>query len=103
MMLAQLVMDAQATITPMIDPVALGTMAQPQTAEPPGIAGFKNILSWAMWIALSVCVLGIMVTGAMMAIASRDGRGGEHGARLLWVLVGCVVIGSASGFVNVLV
>lgn len=69
---------------------------------PPGSEGFLTILRWAAWIAFGVCVLGVIVAGAMMAISSRQGQGGEHGARLMWVLGGCIVIGSASGLVGAL-
>jgi hypothetical protein len=69
---------------------------------PPGSQGFLTIIRWVMWVALGVCVLGVVVTGASMAIASRRGEGGEHASRLLWVLGGTIIIGSATGLVSAL-
>ncbi|QAY65004.1 hypothetical protein ET495_17275 (plasmid) [Xylanimonas allomyrinae] len=71
--------------------------------QPPGAEGFTKILGWAAWIAFGVCVLGVIVAGATMAIQSRRGEGGEHMSRLGWVLAGCIVIGSASALVGALV
>lgn len=74
-----------------------------QGVAPPGSEGLLEILSWAAWIAFGVCVLGVIICGAAMAVASRrSGDGGEHGSRLAWVLAGCIVIGSASGLVGAL-
>ncbi|RJK92539.1 hypothetical protein D5H78_18865 [Vallicoccus soli] len=67
---------------------------------PPGSEGFLTILQWAANIGLGLGVLGVIVAGAMMAVASRRGEGQEHGSRLMWVLAGCIVIGSASGLVT---
>lgn len=70
---------------------------------PPGSEGFLKILSWAAWIAFAVCVLGVIMAGATMAVQSRRGEGGEHMSRLGWVLAGCIIIGSASALVGALV
>lgn len=72
---------------------------------PPGSQGFTTILGWVAWIAFGICVLGVIVTGAQMAISHRGGGGGggEHAARLGWVFAGCIVIGSASALVGALV
>jgi type IV secretory pathway VirB2 component (pilin) len=87
--------------------VAAGILAQVPDpgagTPPPGSEGFLSILSWAAWIAFGVCVLGVIIAGAAMALGNRRGEGGEHAQRLGWVLAGCIVIGSASGFVGALV
>jgi hypothetical protein len=74
-----------------------------QGEAPPGSDDILQILKWAAWIALAICVAGVIAAGAMMTIQSRRGEGGEHAARLAWVLAGCIVIGSASGLVGALV
>jgi hypothetical protein len=74
-----------------------------QGQKPPGASGLEKILSWAAWIAVLVCVLGVLVAGAMMAIQHRRGEGGESVSRLGWVFAGCIVIGSASALVGALV
>jgi hypothetical protein len=70
---------------------------------PPGSEGFLTILRWVAYIALGICVLGVIVAGASMAISHRRGEGGEQASRLGWVLAGSIVIGSASGLVAALV
>ena len=69
-------------------------------SQPPGSGGIVTIIKWAAWIGLAVCVLGVIIAGASMAIASRRGDGGEHMSKLGWVLGGCIIIGSASGLVG---
>jgi hypothetical protein len=63
----------------------------------------QTLVDWVTTIAISICILGVIVAGAMMAIGQRRGEGGEHAARLGWVLAGCIVIGCASGLVRALV
>ena len=70
--------------------------------QPPGTQGINTIISWVTWIAFSICILGVIIAGAVMAIGQRRGEGGEHAARLGWVLAACVVIGSASALVGAL-
>lgn len=70
---------------------------------PPGSDGVSTVLSWAAWIALALCVLGVIIAGAMMALGSRRGEGGEHAGRLGMVMAACIVIGTASGIVGALV
>lgn len=70
--------------------------------KPPGIGGFTTILAWAAWIGFAVCVLGVIITGATMAISHRRHEGGEHMARLGYVFAGCVLIGGASALVGAL-
>jgi type IV secretory pathway VirB2 component (pilin) len=70
--------------------------------RPPGADGIDKVISWVTWIAFSICILGVVIAGAMMAIGQRRGEGGEHAARLGWVLAACIVIGSASALVRAL-
>jgi TrbC/VIRB2 pilin len=71
---------------------------------PEGVQSKVNtVVSWVTTISISICILGVIIAGAMMAIGQRRGEGGEHAARLGWVLAGCIVIGTASGFVKALV
>src|SRR5690625_4030295 len=70
---------------------------------PPGAEGFLTILSWVKWIALAVCVAGLMIAGATMAIQSRRGEGGEHMGRIVMVLGGVIVIAAATSLIGFLV
>jgi hypothetical protein len=51
---------------------------------------------------VTVCVLGFIVTGATIAIQHRSGGGGDAGPRVGMVMVGCVVLGSATALVKAL-
>jgi hypothetical protein len=72
------------------------------TAKAPGAIQKQvgDVVNYVTWIGMMVCVLGIVIAGAMMAIGQRRGEGGEHASRLGWVVAGCIVIGSASALVN---
>ena len=74
-----------------------------QGQQPPGSDGIVKILGWAAWVAVVICVLGVLIAGATMAIQHRRQEGGESMARLGWVLGGVIVIGSASALVGALV
>jgi len=92
MMLAHLISEA-ANVLPLVDDPGVGQ-------APPGSDQFNKVIGWVTWIAFSICLLGVVIAGAMMAIGQRRGEGGEHAARLGWVLAACIVIGSASMLVN---
>ena len=94
MMLVHLISEA-ANQLPLVDDPGAGD-------APPGADSFNKVISWVTWIAFSICLVGIIIAGAMMAIGQRRGEGGEHAARLGWVLAACIVIGSASLLVNAL-
>ncbi|GAA2836534.1 hypothetical protein GCM10010522_63540 [Kribbella solani] len=96
MMLAHVISEAMSQI-PLVDDPGTGT-------APPGDMGtqLNKVIGWVTWIAFSICLVGIVIAGAMMAVGQRRGEGGEHAARLGWVLAACIVIGSASMLVNAL-
>lgn len=64
--------------------------------------GLNKVLDWVKYIAYLICGLGIVIAGGMMAIGQRRGEGGEHAARLGWVLAACIVIGAATALVDAL-
>lgn len=75
----------------------------PEPVQPPGTSGFTTIMGWVKWVALAVCVIGIIVAGALMAINSRRGEGGEHAGRIGFALGGVIVISAAASLVGFLV
>ena len=81
----------------------LGAVPDPTPVQPPGTEGFTAIMGWAKWVALAVCVLGIIAAGAMMAIQSRRGEGGEHVGKIGMALGGVIVISAAASMVGFLV
>lgn len=72
-------------------------------SAPPGFQGFIVILEWVKWISLGVCVIGLMVAGATMAINSRRGEGGEHMGKIGMTLAGVIVISAAASLISFLV
>jgi hypothetical protein len=69
----------------------------PGSVQPPGTEGLTTMLGWGGWLVSFVCVAGILIVAAMMAIKHRRGEGGgEAMGALGWVLGACV-LGSAAG------
>lgn len=70
---------------------------QPGQEQPPGTEGLSTMLGWGGWLVSFVCVAGILIVAAMMAVKHRRGEGGgEAMGSLGWVLGACV-LGSAAG------
>jgi hypothetical protein len=69
----------------------------PGNVQPPGTQGLTTMLGWGGWLVSFVCVAGILIVAAMMALKHRRGEGGgEAMGALGWVLGACV-LGSAAG------
>lgn len=83
---------------------AITEIPNPGTGEaPPGSEGLLTILKWIAWIVFGLAVAGILICAGAMMINNKRGQGGEHAATLAWVLSGCILAGSASGVVGLLV
>lgn len=74
----------------------------PDPIQPPGTEGFTSIMGWAKWVALAVCILGLFAVGALMAVQSRRGEGGEHVGKIGMALCGVIVISAAAALVGFL-
>lgn len=81
----------------------LAAVPDPEAVQPPGTEGFTTIMGWAKWVALAVCILGLVGAGALMAIQSRRGEGGEHVGKIGMALGGVIVISAAGSLVGFLV
>lgn len=69
----------------------------PGQVQPPGTQGLTTMLGWGGWLVSFVCVAGLLIVAAMMALKHRRGEGGgEAMGALGWVLGACV-LGSAAG------
>jgi hypothetical protein len=76
---------------------ALAQAPTPGNVQPPGTEGLTTMLGWGGWLVSFVCVAGILIVAAMMALKHRRGEGGgEAMGSLGWVLGACV-LGSAAG------
>lgn len=74
----------------------------PGPIQPPGTEGLVSIMGWVKWIALAVCIIGLVVAGALMAVNSRRGEGGEHMGKIAMALGGVIVISAAGALVGFL-
>jgi len=61
----------------------------------PGVNNLQTIIGYVCWIATALCLIGLIVTGAMMAVSYHRGSN-EHVGRLGGVAAGCLVVGAAS-------
>ena len=76
---------------------AMAAAPTPGQVQPPGTEGLTTMLGWGGWLVSFVCVAGIQIVAAMMALKHRRGEGGgEAMGALGWVLGACV-LGSAAG------
>lgn len=82
--------------------VALPQIPNPDPVQPPGTEGLTAIMGWAKWVALAICILGLIAAGAMMSINSRRGEGGEHVGKIGMALGGVIVISAAASLVGFL-
>lgn len=74
----------------------------PDPKQPPGTEAISDIMGWAKWVALAVCLLGLIAAGALMAIQSHRGEGGEHVGRIGKALAGVIIISAAGALVGFL-
>lgn len=72
---------------------------------PPGSDKIVQVLRWGMWGVTIACVAGVLTTAGRMAMQYRShgGGGGEAMTNLMWVLLACVLAGSATGIVGALI
>lgn len=75
----------------------------PVSTAPPGSEKMTMVLGWALWVVIALAVLGVFIVAGKMILSHRRGEGGEHASGLAFVLMGCVLIGSASGIVKMFV
>ena len=81
---------------------AIAAIPDPAPVQPPGTEGLISIMGWVKWVALAICVIGLIVAGAMMAVQSRRGEGGEHAGKIGMALGGVIVISAAGALVGFL-
>lgn len=61
----------------------------------PGVTQLQTIVGYTAWIATAVCLIGLLVTGAMMGLSYQHGSN-EHVGRLGAVVAGCLIVGASS-------
>ena len=79
------------------------SLPDPDPVQPPGTGGISLAMGWLKWVALAICLAGLLIAGGMMAIQSRRGEGGEHAGKIAWALGGVIVISAAASLVAFLI
>jgi hypothetical protein len=74
-----------------------------QGTPPPGSEKLLLLLKWVAWAVFGCCVAGVLIVAGRMALMHRRGEGGEHAAGLGWVALACILAGSASSIVGLLI
>ncbi|MFG2950993.1 hypothetical protein [Streptomyces adustus] len=78
-----------------------GGVPQPVSGAPGELTGKVNtVLGIVAWAGTAAGVLGVLVTGAMMAVSLKRGESSEHMSRLGMVLGGCVLVATAGPLVS---
>jgi len=83
--------------------LAAGNIPQPNGQQPPGTQGLTTVLNWTFWGVTFLCVVGVLMVAGAMAVSHRRGEGGEHLAKLGWVMGACVLGAAGTQLVNTLV
>ncbi|MFD7873810.1 hypothetical protein ACFV5G_06715 [Streptomyces sp. NPDC059766] len=82
-------------------PAPSGGVPQPVSNAPGELTGKVNtVLGIVAWAGTAAGVLGVLVTGAMMAVSLKRGESSEHMSRLGMVLGGCVLVATAGPLVS---
>lgn len=101
-MIVETILAVGNTAAPLAPMEVLAGLPDPDPAQPPGTEGLTDLLGWARWVALAVCILGLFVAGALMAVQSRRGEGGENVGKIGMALAGVIVISAAVALVGFL-
>jgi hypothetical protein len=82
----------------------LAAPPNPGGGEAPPNVGDKvlTLLKWTAYLASSACVGGLIYTAGRMAMSYKSGDT-TNVSQLGWVLMACVIIGTASGIVGALI
>ena len=83
--------------------VLAADVPRPTGVQPPGTQGLTTVLNWTFWGVTFMCVVGVLMVAGAMAVAHRRGEGGEHLAKLGWVMGACVLGAAGSQLVNTLI
>ena len=95
--------SAAAQLAARGDLVLAADIPTPTGVRPPGTQGLTTVLNWTFWGVTFLCVVGVLMVAGAMAVAHRRGEGGEHLAKLGWVMGACVLGAAGAQLVNTLV
>jgi TRAP-type C4-dicarboxylate transport system permease small subunit len=77
--------------------ILAGTTIPVNPTQPNGTGKINTIINIIAWGCVAACLVGLLWGGAKLAISHHRGMGsGEGASHIAGVLLGCVIIGSAS-------
>lgn len=85
----------------LVDVLAAG-IGDVSPAAPPGSQKFLTLLSWIMWGAVVVCIVGFIAAAATLAWQRMQGGGGDAHGKLVGAMIGAVLIGIGATLINTL-
>jgi hypothetical protein len=78
-------------------------LPSPKPIQPAGTGDkIDTIMNWLMYGGLTVCIAGLIIAGAMLAINTRHGEGAQQAGRIGFVLGGVILISAAAALVGAL-
>lgn len=80
----------------------ISALPDPSPTQPPGTGAVDTLMDWLFWGGLVVCIAGLIIAGAMLAINQQRGEGAQSASRIGFVLGGVIVISAASALVGAL-
>lgn len=81
---------------PLDDPIP-----NPGPAAPPGLSGPAGLLiGAAKWGGLVLCVIALIVAGAILGFRMRRGEAGEHFTAIMGALIGAAIITGAVSLIG---
>lgn len=78
-------------------------LPNPDPEAPPGFENIISIVGWIKWGALTACIVGIIISGAMIALASRRESGADHLPKVLWAVLGAAIIAASTWLIEMFV
>lgn len=68
----------------------------------PGLLIVQRIIGWSAWVSLGVCVIGALICGGKLVASFNEGN--NEGVKNFGLVVGgCLIVGSASTIVGVII
>ncbi|WPF66697.1 MULTISPECIES: hypothetical protein [unclassified Corynebacterium] len=101
-MITDMIVQSHDAVMGFVDVVAMpGQNIRPQA---PGEFGAKinNLLNIATWVAIAICIFGVIASGITFLVARNRGMSEEVTEMALRIGGGCLLVGSASGVVQML-
>lgn len=81
-------------------PIVALDIPDPAPVEPPGMGGVTTLLSWLKWIGYAVVGGAIIVGGILISVSLKRGEGQDALPKIIWPMVGAIVIGGGIGLVS---